>query len=329
MQESEFLKAITGQHHKRIPVWYMRQAGRHLSALRDRLNAPIFETVKRPEIASAVSLAPVAELGVDAAIIFADITTPLEAAGLKFDLRPGYGPYPEFSAEQAVEELERFDPFTMDYIGAQIRKVKERAPVIGFVGGPFTLLTYALGDTTRDKQRTKALLMLGKHRDLLSLISKRIAEYAEAQAEWGADAVQVFESWLGLLDRATYEGIFKEHLTEVLRRASAVPTILFCRWCSGLISYLPTQHISFFNPDWSVSLSSVERAMEGVGLQGNLDPAYALTDPRTLLQAADSVISQVSDRQRYIFNMGHGVYPETDTAMLKALTDHVKSIRIA
>lgn len=327
MAGEDFIRALYGEPHGSIPVWYMRQAGRHLKTIAELLKRPIFETVKRPELAARVSLAPLAEIGVDAAIVFADITTPFEAAGLRFELRPGHGPYPLFRPEEAVEALEGFDPFQMTYIRDQIRELKGRAPVIGFVGGPFTSLTYLLGDATRDRQATKAALLSGSASELLKRAEEVIEGYARAQAEWGADAVQVFESWLGLLDQGLYEGYIAGPLGRVLA-APRVPTVLFCRWCGGLLRLLPAQRISFFNPDWSVPLSLAGEALKGVGLQGNLDPAYPLVGGEAMLRAADRVISQVPDLQRYVFNLGHGVYPETRTEELRALTAHVKSIRL-
>lgn len=317
------VRALKGEQVERVPVWFMRQAGRSLPEYRElRKQGSLLEICHRPELAAEATMQPVRRHGVDAAVLFSDIVTPLEAIGVDVEIEPGVGPV--FSrpvrSEPDLAQLRDFAPSSdMPELAETIRILVDQlgeVPVIGFAGAPFTLASYLVeGGPSRQQARTKALML--EDPELFDKLLNRLADISvsslRAQVEAGARAVQVFDSWIGTLSRTHFE----RHALPVLRRLFAdledlgVPRVIFGLSTSHLLDLLGETGADCVSVDWRVSLREArERVPARCALQGNLDPAALLTGPEAMERAVLEVLEQAPDRG-YVFNLGHGVLPET------------------
>ncbi len=322
------LRALRRQPVDRTPVWFMRQAGRSLPAYRAmRRERGFLDLVRDPEAAAAITALPLDSYDVDAAILFMDLSTPFEAAGLALRIEPGIGPVVE---EGALEpgRLRSFDP--REALGAPLealRLLKRRieVPLIGFVGAPFTLVSYLLPGS-RERR-------LGALRRLLSsepAVWDRAAdfwvdhqrEFAIAQYEAGADVVQVFDTWAGVLTPDEYEARvlpYSSRLLDGLRRAG-VPTIHFAMGDPRLLSLLARAGGDALSVDWRTPIDEAWRAIgHDRAIQGNLDPTALLAGAEAAAEGARRVLERAGGRRGHIFNLGHGILPETDPAAVRAV----------
>jgi uroporphyrinogen decarboxylase len=337
LDDSRFLRACRRQPVDATPVWFMRQAGRSLPEYRAvRERASMFEIMRSPELTAEVTLQPVRRLGVDAAILFSDIVAPLMAIGVDVDIEPGVGPVfaQPVRDEDDLAQLRPLEPEAdMPWMVAAVRGlVAELAvPLIGFAGAPFTVASYLVeGGPSREYGRTKAL-MLGRP-DLWRALLDRLADMAvaslRAQVEAGATAVQVFDSWAGALDPPTYEA----HVLPATARIFAgiedlgVPRIHFGVGTGELLPLMAAAGADVVGVDWRFPL---DRAWERVGrdhaLQGNLDPAVCLAPWEAVEREAQAVLRRAGGGPGHVFNLGHGVLPETDPDVLARLVDLVHS----
>jgi uroporphyrinogen decarboxylase len=316
------------------PIWFMRQAGRSLPeyrALRERHR--ILELCRTPELVVEVTRQPVERLGVDAAILFSDIVVPLEAMGVGVDIAEGVGPV---IAEpvRTSSDVQRLRPleaeqdlsFVLKAIDVLARELS--VPLIGFAGAPFTLASYLVeGGPSRSHARTKAL-MYGAPRvwsDLMDRLADAMAGYLRAQVAAGAAAVQLFDSWAGALDPADYS----TYVLPAVRRIFStledleVPRIVFGVGTGELLHALGSCGADVVGVDWRVPLDEARRRVgDAVALQGNLDPAACLAPWDVVVAKADDVLARGGGRG-HVFNLGHGVLPETDPDVLTRLVDHV------
>ena len=335
--EHRFIAACRRQPTDRTPVWFMRQAGRifpEYRALRERYD---FLTMCRtPELIAQVTLMPIEPLGVDAAIIFADIILPLEALGLAYDIREGVGPVIERPVRTAadVARLGRQDPREANaYLYEGIRLVKGelggRKPLIGFAGAPFTLACYLIeGRPTREFTRARALM----HRDpetwhgLMDVLSHTVLQYLRAQVEAGVDAVQLFDSWVGGLPPWDYETFVMPYSARILRGLAdtGVPRIHFGTGTATLLPLMARAGADVVGVDWRIGLDEAwSRIGDEFAVQGNLDPVVLLGPWEAVAERARDVLRRAGGRPGHIFNLGHGVLPETPVEHLQRLVELV------
>jgi uroporphyrinogen decarboxylase len=317
----------------------MRQAGRYMAeyrALRERHS--MLELCQNPDLATEVTLQPVGRFPLDAAIIFSDLLLPLEHFGIPFDFVKGEGPQisTPLRSEGDIDGLRRFEPReALAPVLQAIRQVKAElaglVPLIGFVGAPFTLASYAIeGGHSNHYAHAKAL-MYGNpaawHR-LCERFAEMAGDYLVAQVEAGADAVQVFDSWVGALGPADYREFVLPHSRRIFEivRSTGVPTIHFGTGTAMLLEAMAEAGSDVVGADWRIPLDEAWRKIgEGRAIQGNLDPTLLLGPRDRLLASADDVLRRAAGRPGHIFNLGHGILPNTPVENVQALAEFVHS----
>ena len=336
--ESRFLRACSREPTDATPIWLMRQAGRYLPeyrALRER--HPLLEMIKTPELACAVTLQPIAAFALDAAIIFADILPPLEGMGLRLRYAEGEGPIidnPVRTAEDVARlrtpPPEEALPFTLGAIRLARAQLDARnIPLIGFSGAPFTLAAYAIeGGGSRNYAAVKGLMM----RDpatwdgLMLKLSELVGAYLLAQARAGAQALQLFDSWAGQLSPDDYRQYALPYTQRALTiaRQAGVPIIHFATETSGYLEEMRATGADVISVDWRVDLSAAwQRLGEDVAIQGNLDPVALLAPWDAIEPRARAILDQAGGQPGHIFNLGHGVLPNTAPDTVRRLADFV------
>ncbi|MBW3543815.1 MAG: uroporphyrinogen decarboxylase [Planctomycetes bacterium] len=336
LRDCRFLKAARREPVDTTPVWIMRQAGRYMPEyMAVRSKVTFLELCKRPELAAEVTVTAQRVLGVDAAILFADLLPILEPMGFELEYARGEGPVihnpiTETGDVDRVRELD--DVAALEFVFEAVRLIRRELPadipLLGFAGAPFTLASYAIeGGGSRSYAKTKGLMYrdAGAWKTLMERLVASLARYLNAQIEAGCQAVQVFDSWAGCLapgDYRRYVLPWTKALIDALPRD--VPVINFL---TGNPALLPLQREAggaVMGIDWRIDLGDAWRAAgEDVAVQGNLDPVVLLADPPTLRAQTLRVLHAAGGRPGHIFNLGHGVLPETDVAMVKALVEIV------
>ncbi|GAC1665116.1 MAG: uroporphyrinogen decarboxylase [Candidatus Limnocylindrales bacterium] len=329
-----FLRACRREPVDATPVWFMRQAGRSFAAYRTlRERYGILELAKTPDLCAEVTLMPVRDLGVDAAVLFADIMLPLEPMGVALRIEPEVGPIIDHPIRSAadVAALRAFDPaevsFTLDAIRLVKAELSGSAGVIGFSGAPFTLACYLIeGRPSRDFATAKAFMYRepAAWHDLMERLSTMIVAYLRAQVEAGADVIQVFDSWIGGLGPADYREYVQPHVRRIFSALTDVPTIHFGTGTAALLELLAEAGGDVIGVDQRVSLADAWRRIgTDRGIQGNLDSARVLAGWDATRSGAQVVLDEAAGRPGHIFNLGHGVLPQTDTDLLRRLVDFV------
>lgn len=334
---ARFMDACHLREPDATPVWFMRQAGRSLAEYRKiRDKHDILTIAKTPELCTEVTLLPVQILGVDGAVLLADIVVPLEGMGISVELRPDVGPiiHNPVRTMKDVEALRIIDADeSTGYIMQAIRMVKHelvgKQAVIGFSGSPFTLACYIIeGRPTREYALAKGM-MYGQPEvwhALMSKLTEVVSRYLVAQIKAGADVVQVFDSWVGMLSPSTYRKFVKPYVTRIfedVKRAGA-PSIHFGTGAAALIDDMKEAGGDIMSVDWRMDLDDawVQIGYDR-GIQGNLDPAMLLTDWPTIEAGMRDILRRADNRSGHIFNLGHGVPAPTNPDMLKRLVDAV------
>ena len=329
-----FLRACRRESVDATPIWFMRQAGRSLPeyrAIRER--AGLIEITRDPALCAEVTLQPVRRLGVDAAILFADITTPLPGLGVGLSLVDGVGPVIErpIRDRAAVDALQPFDP--IEAVGPlleAIRLVRHASPVplIGFAGAPFTLATYLVeGRASRDAGRLKTLMRTepATVAALLDRLVDMTVAYLAAQVEAGVQAVQLFDSWIGVLGPRDYARHVAPHMRRLFAALAplGVPTIHFGTDAAGILPLLAECGGDVIGLDWRLGLADGWRLVPDRAVQGNLDPTLLLGPFETTAAEARAILAEAAGRPGHIFNLGHGVLPATDPDDLHRLVELV------
>jgi uroporphyrinogen decarboxylase len=328
-----FLRACRLEAVDATPVWFMRQAGRSFAgyrALRERYG--ILELAKTPDLCAEVTLMPVRELGVDAAVMFADIMLPLEPMGVGLRIEPEVGPIIDRPIRSAadVEALRPFEPegvaFTLDALRLVRRELDGKAGVIGFSGAPFTLACYLIeGRPSRDFTTAKAFMYAEPeawHRLMERLADMAIA-YLQAQVDAGAEVVQLFDSWVGGLGPADYGAYVQPHVRRIFD-ALTIPTIHFATGASALLARMAEAGGDVIGVDHRVSLGDAwHRVGYDRGIQGNLDAGRLLAGWGPTEAGARAVLGEAGGRPGHVFNLGHGVLPQTDPDLLRRLVEFV------
>ena len=329
-----FLRACRHEPVDATPVWFMRQAGRSFAAYRKlRERYGILELAKTPELCAEVTLMPVRELGVDAAVLFADIMLPLEPMGVGLRIEPEVGPIIDRPIRSAadVANLRPFDPSevssTLDAIRLVRRELDGEAGVIGFSGAPFTLACYLIeGRPSRDFATAKAFMYRepAAWHDLMERLSSMVAAYLRAQVEAGAQVVQLFDSWVGGLSPADYVAFVQPHVRRIFDGLEEVPTIHFGTGTASLLELMTEAGGDVIGVDHRVSLAAAwGRVGYDRGIQGNLDATRVLAGWEATEAGARAVLDEADGRPGHVFNLGHGVLPDSDTGLLRRLVDFV------
>lgn len=336
--EGRFLRAARGLPHDTTPVWFMRQAGRALPEYRAIRERHAFEeVVHTPELAAEVTLQPVRRYGVDAAILFSDIVTPVQGIGVDVQIRPGVGPVvaEPFRSAADVARLRALEPeddigHVLDTVSMLVDELD--VPLIGFAGAPFTIASYLVeGGPSRSYTRTKAMMFadeLAWHR-LMDRVASITLASLRAQVGRGASAVQLFDSWAGALAPEDYRRYVQPHSARILEGLAdlGVPRLHFGVNTGELLQDMAEAGADVVGVDWRTPLDVArERIPSGVGFQGNLEPAVCLAPWPQVEARVRDVLTRAGGSDRHIFNLGHGVLPDTDPAVLERIVELVHRV---
>jgi len=333
-----FLAACRREPVPYTPVWLMRQAGRYMPeyrAVRERFG--FLELCKSPDAAAEVTVTAALRLGVDAAIIFADILLVLEPMGVGLEFSRGDGPVIHRPVQSGadVDRLLPVDPAALAYVTEAIRRTRAalpaHLPLIGFAGAPFTLASYLIeGGGSRTYARTKALMLgdAGAWRALMERLTTTIAAYLNAQIAAGADAVQLFDSWVGCLAPADYRAHVLPHMRALIDAIRpGTPVIHFGTGTAGLLEAMRAGGGDVIGVDWRIDLDTAwNRIGHDVAVQGNLDPTALLAPLSEIRARAAAILGQAAGRPGHIFNLGHGILPQTPVDHVLALVDAVHEL---
>jgi uroporphyrinogen decarboxylase len=335
--ESRFVKACRAQPLDRTPVWFMRQAGRYMPEYRAvRKQYSLIEICKQPKIAAEVTITAAEILGVDAAIIFADLLLPLEVMGLPFHFSSGEGPVIEkpIRCEDDIARLRTDRASDLGYVAEAVRLVSKhfgnRLPVIGFCGAPFTLASYMIeGGGSRNYVHTKKMMYssLKVWDELLRKLVAVTSAYAAEQVRAGADVIQIFDSWVGCLSVEDYRRYVLPRTTELVKKlqATGVPIIYFGTDTATLLPSIQEAGADVIGLDWRIPLDEGWSSLGNrKAVQGNLDPVLLFASWPELKSRAEDILRRASGRPGHIFNLGHGILPETPVENVKALAKFVQ-----
>lgn len=328
-----FLKAARGEATDYVPVWYMRQAGRSQPEYRKiKEKYSLFEITHQPELCAYVTRLPVEQYGVDAAILYKDIMSPLPAIGVDVEIKSGIGPVID-NPITSIKDVEKLGEITPEedvpYVLETIKLLTEEqlsVPLIGFAGAPFTLASYMIeGGPSKNYNKTKAF-MYSEPKAWYALMDK-LAEmtitYVKAQVKAGAKAIQIFDSWVGALNIADYRLFIKPTMERIFAslREENVPLIMFGVGASHLAMEWHDLPLDVVGLDWRLPIEQARQMGITKTVQGNLDPAILLSSWDVIEERAKAILDQGMEQPGYIFNLGHGVFPEVNPDTLKRLTE--------
>ena len=319
----------------RTPIWLMRQAGRYMPEYRElRQQYSLLTICKTPELATQVTLQPIQKFHFDAAIIFADILLPIEPMGLHLEFAKGEGPVIEDSISSAADAdaLRSFDVaeklgFVLEAIQMVVRELSDRVPLIGFAGAPFTLASYMIeGGHSRHFLKTKRFFYTETQAwdRMMHKIAEITNEYLRHQILAGASAVQLFDSWAGILSPGDYEKYVFPYSKLALQNLPA-PSIHFSTGTTSYLDLVAGAGGDVISVDWRVDLDQAWKKLPGKAIQGNLDPAALFLPPQSLVAAIRQIMEKAGGNPGHIFNLGHGVFPETPVDNVKLLVQEVRN----
>lgn len=337
MKNDRFLKACRREEVDCTPVWLMRQAGRYMQEYMEIRNKHSFLTMcKTPELAAEVTLQPVNKLGVDAAILFADILLPLEGMGIDLEFAKNEGPVIHNPVRTKVDvdklrviEAEEATPYVMEAVRLCRKELDDRVPLIGFSGAPFTLASYMIeGGGSKTYINCKQMMWQAPEvwHALMDKIDEVIVRYLKAQIKAGAQAVQVFDSWVGTLSPRDYEEFVLPHSRYVMDnlKREGVPVIHFANNSSTLLELVKKAGGDVIGLDWRINIDEAwERLGYDVAVQGNLDPIALFAPPEKIELMVKEILDRVGNRPGHIFNLGHGIQKETPVENVIALVEAV------
>jgi uroporphyrinogen decarboxylase len=332
-----FLKACMGEKVDYTPVWLMRQAGRYLKEYQEVRSKIDFLTLcKTPELAAKVTLQPVDILGVDAAILFSDILIPVEAMGMHLEFSDKKGPIlgEPVRNKSGVDKLvipdtEDSMPFVLEAIRILRRELSGRVPLIGFSGAPFTLATYIIeGGSSKNFLNTKKMMYQnpGLFAALFEKITATVIDYLSAQIRAGAQAVQLFDSWAGILSPFDYEQVIFPYVKTVIKalKKHGVPVIYFVNDCAGVLHIAKKSGADVIGIDWRVDMGRAVKSIgKKVSVQGNLDPLVLFGPKEHIEERVQDLLNKADSARGHIFNLGHGILPETPVENAVAMVEAV------
>ena len=338
-QNDLILRAARGEEVERTPVWVMRQAGRILKEYREvrgKLSG-FKELVETPELAAEVTIQPVDILGVDAAIIFSDILVIPEAMGLPYQMIEKKGPWFEntIETEADVDKLREVDPeehlqYVSKAIGITVNELNGRVPVIGFAGAPWTIFCYMVegqGSKTFSKARKLLYTQPDLSHCLLQKITTATIAYLKAQIQAGANILQVFDSWAGMLGAEQYNEFALKYIDQICKAINEVPVTVFAKGAYGNLSELMNLDCNTIGLDWNMNIDQAKTLAAGTKtLQGNLDPCLLYASYNEIKTGTINMLKSFG-AARHIANLGHGVYPDTEADKVKCFIDTVKEYK--
>ena len=338
LQNDLFLRACKREETERTPVWIMRQAGRYLPQYRMvREKADFLTMCKTPELAAQVTLQPVDIIGVDAAIIFSDILVIPEAMGMHLEMHEGKGPmfHNPVRTRDDVSRLKRIDPwkdlkYVMDAVSLSKKELDGRVPLIGFSGSPWTLLTYMVeGKGSKNFAIVKRLIYNNPSlaHEILNKLTEAVADYLSAKIEAGVNAVQIFDTWGGILSPSDFEEFSLQYVTKIisLLRRKKEPVIFFAKGVNYDPAKLASTGADVLGLDWTVDIGKVRIILQGkTALQGNMDPAILYANKKRIKDEVIKILNSYGCGNGHIFNLGHGILPDVEPENAKALVDFVK-----
>ncbi|MDE3057839.1 MAG: uroporphyrinogen decarboxylase [Bacteroidota bacterium] len=344
-----FLRACKREDVERTPVWFMRQAGRYLPEFRAiRENVDFLTLCKTPDLAAEVTVQPVDIIGVDAAIIFSDILVVPEAMGMQLVFDDGsaqkrfsngpHFPSPIRSRAQ-IDALPVPDPhsklkFVLDALRTTRKSLNNKVPLIGFSGSPWTLATYMVEGRSSKNFRYVKELIFSHPKDahlLLDKLARTVAAYLSAQIEAGAQAIQIFDTWGGILAQEDFEEFSLRYIQQILSlvKRNGSPAIVFCKDCGHSLEKIADSGADVASLDWTVDIGKA-REMVGsyVGLQGNLDPAMLYSTPERIEKGVQAILKKFGKGNGHVFNLGHGILPDTPVENVKTFVNAVKKLSV-
>ena len=338
--KSDFISACRNEHHSQVPVWFMRQAGRSLPEYKKiRGEGSILEAASDPERAAQITLQPVERYGVDAAILFSDIMVPVHSIDFGVEIQPGIGPVVEnpFKSIEDLKRLRALEPeVDVPYVGETIKILSRECPVpiIGFAGAPFTVASYLIeGKPSRSLKKTKTLMEKEPH--IWDLLMNKLSEITISslnhQIESGASAIQLFDSWAGLIDPKSYEQKVFPYSKKVLSSIdnSLVPKIHFGVGTQPILHLIAAAGADVVGIDSKTPIDVArEKLGDEIAIQGNLDPEICLESIEVVEEAVSKILTLNNNNFGHIFNLGHGVLPNTDPEILSRVVEMVHSHKL-
>jgi uroporphyrinogen decarboxylase len=335
-----FLRACKREPVERTPIWIMRQAGRYLPEYRSvRDKADFLTMCKTPDLAAEVTIQPVDILSVDAAILFSDILVIPEAMGMRLEIHDSKGPvFPKpIRSEEDVTRLKEIDPFkelkyVLDAVALTKKELNDRVPLIGFSGSPWTLLTYMVeGRGTKNFSHVKKLIYNNPALAhlLLEKISKAVSIYLSAKIEAGVNAVQIFDTWGGILSQNDFEEFSLRYIAKVISgiKRTTEPVIVFAKGVHYKLNNIVKAGADVISLDWTMDLGEVRNRLGGsVALQGNMDPAVLYSSQERICAEVGKILNSYGEGGGHIFNLGHGILPDVEPEKVKYLVQNVKEI---
>ena len=332
-----FLKACRRQETDRPPVWFMRQAGRYQEEYRAiRKRHSLVEICKIPEVCAEVTLLPIEQFGFDAAIVFSDIMIPLEPMGIDFEYKPGVGPiiHNPIQSKADVEKLKDLDlGKDLQYTGESLGILKRElnVPCLGFVGAPFTLASYMLeGGPSKSYIQLKSFMYTQTEawHMLMDKLANSMANYLLFQVESGAMAVQIFDSWVGILNVEDYREYVRPHMEKMIANIKAkteVPVVHFGTNSQHLLQDMKACGSDVVGIDWKTDMAAAWESMNyEVAVQGNLDPTLLFADWELIEKRAKALLDSIPNKPGFIFNLGHGILPKTPEENVRRLVNLVR-----
>jgi len=335
MKNNLYLRALKGETVERPPVWMMRQAGRFLPdfrALRDKYD--FFTRCQTPELATEITVMPVKQIGVDAAILFSDILVIPQAMGIEVQMKPNFGPYipNPVRTQKDVDAIVLPDvndalKYVMDAIKMTKQELNNEVPLIGFAGSPWTILCYVVqgqGSKTYDKTKEFCFTNPVAAHQMLQKITDTTIAYLKAKVKAGVDAVQIFDSWGGMLSPVDYQVFSWQYVNQIIEALKDdTEVIAFAKGCWYALEDMSKSHASALGVDWTVAPQLARKLTNGKTLQGNLDPARLLSPIPEIKKMTKAMIDAFG-KDKYIVNLGHGILPNTPVDHAKAFIDTVK-----
>ncbi len=338
LQNDLFLRAIKKEKTERTPIWIMRQAGRYLPEYRAvRAKSDFLTMCKTPELAAEVTIQPIDIIGVDAAILFSDILVIPEAMGMHLEMNEGKGPvfHHPIRNEEDAKQLKQIDPYkdlkyVLDGVSLTKKELNGIVPLIGFAGSPWTLLTYMVeGKGSKNFSEIKKLIYENPKlaHSLLDKIAVSVAEYLSAKIESGVNAVQIFDTWGGILNQSDFKEFSLNYIQKVisLLKKNDEPVIVFAKGVHYNLEDLANSGANVVGLDWTMNLGEVRKQIgEKVALQGNLDPTILYAPKEKIREEVKKVLASYGNGSGHVFNLGHGILPDVDPENAKALVNFVK-----
>ncbi len=334
-----FLKALKGETVERPPVWMMRQAGRYLPEFMElKKKYDFFTRCQTPELASEITVQPIRRYGMDAAILFSDILVIPQAMDIEVQMKPNFGPYlPNPIRSQAdldkviVPDIQDTLGYVMEAISMTKEKLEDEVPLIGFAGSPWTILCYCVegqGSKSFDKARGFCFTQPKAAHELLQKITDTTIAYLKAKVKAGVNAVQVFDSWGGMLSPKDYQEFSWKYIQQIVDALKdEAPVIVFGKGCWFALKEMANSGASAVGVDWTCSAQNARYLTGGnVTLQGNFDPARLLSPPATIKEMVTQMIRDFG-KDKYIVNLGHGILPHVPVENAKAFIDAVKEYK--